>query len=223
MPACDGSTLRVEVRNTALQSSTAASVRKTAKQRMPMNNTNPRGIAKTEPLPSPPYGSRCGTALTNAPKMETATQSVDASGDAPMLSRALTPPDPTMPPTLKRPWKPDIIGRLLARSTMTAWMFTTQSSDPTPAPKINSAAMSRGFPEAVANNGRHMQIIPVDRMRTRRQPNRAASVPASGIDSIEPAPRQRSSKPSAPSPTPVRALAKGTSGAHAATLRPAEG
>ena len=105
MPACDGSTPRVEVRNTALQSSTAASVRKTAKQRMPMNNTNPRGIAKTEPLPSPPYGSRCGTALTNAPKMETATQSVDASGDAPMLSRALTPPDPTMPPTLKRPWE----------------------------------------------------------------------------------------------------------------------
>ena len=186
-----------------------------------MNSTIPRGIAKIEPSPCPPYGSRYGAALTNTPRMPAATQSVAASGDAPSPRRALTPPAPTMPPTLKRPWKPDIIGRLLARSTMTAWMFTTQSNEPTPAPKMNSAATSTGKMEPVASSGRVRQIIPAAAISTRRHPNRAASAPAGAMATIEPAPRQRSSSPSAPSPRPERALAKGTSGAQAATPRPA--
>ena len=39
----------------------------------------------------------------------------------------MTPAVPAMPPSLKRPWNPDIIGRPLGRSTMIAWMSRGQT------------------------------------------------------------------------------------------------
>ena len=129
----------------ALQSSTAPSVRNMMKQSIPMNSTIPCGMANAGPVCSPPKGSRCGAALISAAIMLAVTQSIATIGDAPTVRRALTPPAPTMPPTLNRPWNPDIIGRRLARSTITAWMFMTQSSEPRPAPKPRSAATSKGY------------------------------------------------------------------------------
>jgi hypothetical protein len=97
----------------------------------------------------------------------------------------------------------------------------TQSTDPRPAPKTKSAAAIKVGPESVANSGKAELITTVDTTRTRRHPNRDASAPASGMATIEPAPRQSSWRPREPSPRPARALAKGTSGAHAATATPA--
>ncbi len=56
---------------------------------------------------------------------------------------------------------------------------------------------------------------------TERQPNLPVRKPVSGIASMEPAPIQSSNRPSEPSSMPMRALAKGTSGAQAAMPRPA--
>jgi hypothetical protein len=66
-----------------------------------------------------------------------------------------------------------------------------------------------------------MQINMVDPKITRRHPNRDVSVPASGMATIELEPRQSSRRPMAPFSRPTRALAKGTSGAQAATATPA--
>jgi hypothetical protein len=106
---------RAEVRNTALQSRTAPSVMNTMKQRTPMNITMPRGKAKRGPSLLLPYGSRCGAAIASATTMPAITMSVAVSGDAPAPRSAVVPAAPTMPPRLKRPWNPDIIGRPLAR------------------------------------------------------------------------------------------------------------
>ena len=67
-----------------------------------------------------PYGRRCSTAIANRTMVAMLTHSVAARGDDPAPSSAVTPAAPAMPPRLNWPWKPDIIGRPLARSTMIA-------------------------------------------------------------------------------------------------------
>src|ERR1700679_3167109 len=52
-------------------------------------------------------------------------------------------------------------------------------------------------------------------------PNLVARIPVIGIAATDPAPRQRSRNPRAPSPTPSRILVKGTRGAQQATPKPA--
>ncbi len=81
---------------------------------------------------------------------------------------------------------------------------------------MNSVAINAGTDDTVANNGSAAQISNVPPVATRRQPKRVASRPAIGIARIDPTPRHNSNKPSVPSSSPARALAYGTSGAHAA-------
>jgi len=125
-----------------------------------------------------------------------------------------------MPPRLNRPWKPDIIERPLARSTMMAWKFIATSIAPTPAPNNISVSTSDGNAERVARKGIVVATTRVAATMTRQQPNLAARAPASGIVTIEPTPRHSRSSPSAPSLISARALANGTSAAHAELPKP---
>ena len=131
------------------------------------------------------------------------------------------PPAPAMPPTLNNPWKPDIMARPLARSTMIACMFIDTSMAPMLAPNTSNAATRTGAGDATASAGNIAATNSADAMITRRQPSLADKAPASGIMAIEPAPRQSSSSPRVPSLMFARAFANGTSGAQAALPKPA--
>ena len=153
--------------------------------------------------------------------MQSDTHRAAAKGDAPALSKAAIPPAPAMPPRLNRPWKPDIMERPLARSTMMAWMFIVTSMVPMPAPNSISAATSSGSAESTARKGSAAAMTRAATIMTRRQPNRGAHAPAMGMVAMEPMPRHSRSSPSAPSLTSACALAKGTSAAQAAPAKPA--
>ena len=86
---------------------------------------------------------------------------------------------------------------------------------------MNNAAIRAGIDDTVASSGSARQISKVPPVATLRQPKREASSPAMGIARIEPTPRHRSNRPRVPSSSPARALAYGTSGAHAAMPNPA--
>jgi len=101
-----------------------------------------------------------------------------------------------MPPRLKKPWKPDIIGLPAAFSTSTACTFIATSSMPSPAPKTISVAAIIHMTSSVASSGSIARITSVEPNMTRRQPNRATSAPVTGIAASEPMPRQSSSAPS---------------------------
>jgi hypothetical protein len=126
-----------------------------------------------------------------------------------------------MPPTLKSAWKPDIMGRPLARSTITACTLIVTSTVPIVAPNANTLATSSVRLDASASMGSAAHRISTAAVRTVRQPNRAANEAANGIAAMEPRPRHSSTKPSVRSSAVTRALANGTKGAQADIAKPA--
>jgi hypothetical protein len=85
----------------------------------------------------------------------------------------------------------------------------------------SSVATSSGMSEIDASRGKVTHMSDADTIMTRRHPSRAARAPANGIARIEPMPRHSRRSPRTPSSMPTRALANGTSGAHAAIPKPA--
>ncbi len=111
--------------------------------------------------------------------------------------------------------------RPLLRSTITAWMFIAQSSEPMAAPNKSNVATSHGADEATANTGKVAHTNKVAVMTTDRQPIRPHRKPASGIATIEPAPKHSNRRPSVPSVSAARDFTNGTNGAQAAIPKPA--
>lgn len=143
------------------------------------------------------------------------------SGDFPTESSAAITPAPTAPPTLKKPWNPDIIDRPLAASTTIAWMFIATSMAPRPAPNTISVTASKGSADDVASSGRLLASITAATTMTARQPNLDASTPENGMVIVDPIPRHSRSSPRLPSLMAACAFAYGTSAAHAALPNPA--
>ncbi|MNH15949.1 hypothetical protein D3C79_755750 [compost metagenome] len=97
--------------------------------------------------------------------------SVADKGDNPNHSITLTLPAPAMPPTLKKPWKPDIMALPLARSTTTACTFIATSIMPIAAPNSNRASAMPAVLSISASKGRSRHNArPASRI-TGRQPN----------------------------------------------------
>src|SRR5690606_33423701 len=99
-------------------------------------------------------------------------------------------------------------------------MFMVQSIAPIAAPNTNSTRPRLSGSGATASAGRVRPISSIATTITLRAPWRAASAPAMGMASSEPAPRHSSTMPSMASSSPARALAKGTIGAHAEMAKP---
>lgn len=116
------------------------------------------------------------------------------------------PAAPISPPTLNRPWKPDIAAFCRRRSTSTACAFIETSSAPSAALKYSSAATSSGTLGASANAGNARHSASALATMTVRAPRRWLSSPPSGIASTEPAPKASSTMPSRASSSAKRAL-----------------
>ena len=159
-------------------------------------------------VPEGTEGVKVGTVIaTLAEEGEDPKSVKPASGEAPAHNSTLSPAAPAMPPALNRPWKPDIMVRPLARSTITAWMFMATSTAPTAAPNASSAKASDSAVDAVASAGSSAQMPSPAMQITPRQPKRAARAPDSGMVRIEPIPRHSSSRPRVPSSVFSRCLA----------------
>src|ERR1700722_4050716 len=92
---------------------------------------------------------------------------------------------------------------------------------PTAAPKANRQAASAIVLFAAASKGSNTTPHTPPSIIIGLQPSRALIAPVMGIATTDPIPRLNSSSPSAPSPTPSLALAKGTRGAQQDTPNPA--
>ena len=91
---------------------------------------------------------------------------------------------PPRPPTLNKPWKPDISARPSRRSTSTAWAFMATSTAPSITPKYSSAATNTITLGAKASTGSARHSSHPDATITRRLPRRWLSQPTNGIDKV---------------------------------------
>src|ERR1700722_16433006 len=100
-------------------------------------------------------------------------------------------------------------------------MFIETSKVPIAAPKKKSATASRSGLEAIARNGSTRQEnAPLDSI-TVRQPKRDANIPAAGMATIDPIPRNSRRSPSSDDSNAIRDLANGTNAAQADVPMPA--
>src|SRR5690349_13135131 len=107
------------------------------------------------------------------------------------------------------------------RSTSTAWIFIATSSEPSDAPNASRTIPSVSGVLTMVRNGRITARPNPAATMIGLLPYRALSAPVITIAITDPRPRQSSNRPSTPSSTPSRCLAKGTSGAQHATPKPA--
>src|ERR1700722_3462757 len=94
-------------------------------------------------------------------------------------------------------------------------MFIETSKVPIAAPKRKSATANRRGLEAIARHGSTRQEnAPLDRI-TVRHPKRDANIPAAGMATIDPIPRNSSRSPSSADSNAIRDFANGTNAAQA--------
>ncbi|GEM_PF-5013304 len=152
---------RMSVRNTALQSNTAPSAKKTTNAIAPNSNRDPFGSAIDGPDSFIASLCQWRAAAKSMTSMRVAATNAATHASFYIQSNVITTIAPSMPPTLKKAWKLDIIARPDSCSTATPCMFIAQFIRPKLAPKRNSDAASDAKLGAAASRPKLMQISTV--------------------------------------------------------------
>ena len=143
--------------------------------------------------------------------------------ETPAAARPDAMPEEARSPTLQKPCRLDMIGRLAARSTWTAWAFMATSTSPAKIPKGTRAIVSVARPPASAGPARPTAKRGSPTWTTRRLPYRSTSQAAMRVPAKRPAAKPVSAIPSCPSPSPSPDLIAGMRGASVPRSQPGRG
>src|SRR5690606_9716918 len=165
-------------------------------------------------------GSRCLYCVSTMANKRQDIETAAVSGDSPTLINAPKPKAPNKPPTLKTPWKDDMIWRPYRRCNRMACSFIAISIAPIDAPNKNSATpMAMGLFNNRSTGKIRDKDTPPNNI-TLLLPKRWINQPVMGIIIMAPAPKPSNNTPNPASFNPNRSLVKGTIGAQLERPRP---